>query len=437
MPRRKTNKEFVKEVYELVGDEYEFLEEYVGSTIKILCRHNECGNEWEIRPSNFLYGSRCPNCHQNAKKSNKQFVKEIYKLVGNEYEFLEEYINNGTKIKCRHNECGHIWEIRPNAFLRGNRCPNCHKKNKKSNKQFVKEIYKLVGNKYEFLEEYINNETKIKCRHNECGHIWETTPSVFLSGSRCPQCAIETKTKSHEDFTEEVYNLIENEYTFLDEYVNAKTKIKCRHNECGHIWKISPNAFLRGRRCPVCVIKETIKTNQQFIKEVYNLVKNEYTFLEPYKGSKNKIKCKHNECGYEWEVQPRNFLFGTRCPKCNSSKGEKRIMKYLEENNLKFKREYYFNDLTVKSYLPFDFAIKQNGRILFLIEYDGVQHFDPNNYFHKTEKSFGYGKYKDRVKTAYCINNNIPLLRIPYFKKHLIEELIDEMLEKFDLLKTV
>lgn len=35
MGRRKTNEEFVKEVYELVGDEYVFLDEYKGYRVKI------------------------------------------------------------------------------------------------------------------------------------------------------------------------------------------------------------------------------------------------------------------------------------------------------------------------------------------------------------------------------------------------------------------
>jgi hypothetical protein len=111
--KRKTNEKFVEEIHELVKDEYIFLEKYIKSKTKILCRHNKCGHEWKVKPNQFLRGSRCPNCHQKAKKSNKQFVKEVYEFVGDEYEFLEKYKGIETKILCKHKKCNHKWKIKP------------------------------------------------------------------------------------------------------------------------------------------------------------------------------------------------------------------------------------------------------------------------------------------------------------------------------------
>jgi len=241
------------------------------------------------------------------------------------------------------------------------------------------------------------------------------------------------RRKTNKEFIQEVYELVRDEYEFLEEYVNSKTHLLCRHNKCGHEWKTRPDHFLSGRRCPDCAGK---KKNKEFVQEIKELVGDEYEFLEEYVNNRTKILCRHNKCGHEWKVTPSNFIFGTRCNRCgNSSKGEKRIIKHLEKNNLKFEIDYSFKDLTVQSYLKFDFAVKQNGEILFLIEYDGKQHFKPSNHFHETSKDFGYAKYKDRVKSAYCINNNIPLLRIPYFKKHQTECLINKMLDKFNLFR--
>ena len=50
------------------------------------------------------------------RKTNEEFTNEVYDLVGNEYIFLEKYIRDGTKIKCRHNKCGHEWYITPSSF---------------------------------------------------------------------------------------------------------------------------------------------------------------------------------------------------------------------------------------------------------------------------------------------------------------------------------
>lgn len=306
---------------------------------------------------------------------------------------------------------------------------------RKTNEEFVKEVYELVGDEYEFLEEYKGIETKILCKHKKCNHKWKIKPSDFIYRKiRCQKC-YGNKKKTTKEFHKEVYNLTGREYTFFGEYKNNKTKMKYRHNKCGYEGEIRPNSFLKKPRCPKCS-NLVHKDNNYFIKEIKKLVGDKYTFLEKYKGSKTKIKCRHNECGYIWKARPDTFLQGYRCPKCNLSKGETKINKYLEANNVDFETEYFFNDLTIKSYLRFDFAVKKNGKLLFLIEYDGNQHFNFIHFFDKKEP-FRFRKYKDRVKTAYCINNNIPLLRIPYFKKHLIEKLIDEMLEKFDLLETV
>lgn len=125
MAKRKSNEEFKNEVYGLVNKEYMFLENYINTKTKIKCRHNECGYEWEVRPDDFLRGSRCPSCAGNKKKTNKEFVEEVEAMVGNEYMFLEEYISSKDKILCRHNKCGCEWKISPNNFLAGKRCPNC------------------------------------------------------------------------------------------------------------------------------------------------------------------------------------------------------------------------------------------------------------------------------------------------------------------------
>lgn len=88
MTRKKTNEEFIEQVYSLVSDEYTFLESYNGASNKIKCQHNKCGCVWEIRPSAFIVnGHRCPKCAGNYRRNDKEFIKEVFDLVGNEYVF--------------------------------------------------------------------------------------------------------------------------------------------------------------------------------------------------------------------------------------------------------------------------------------------------------------------------------------------------------------
>ena len=64
---------------------------------------------------------------------------------------------------------------------------------------------------------------------------------------------------------------------------------------------------------------------------------------------------------------------------CLMSQGEYKIEKLLLENDIPFIKEYKFTELYGKSPLcplRFDFAIFCHNTLLYLIEYDGRQHFD-------------------------------------------------------------
>lgn len=74
MPRRRTHEEFVAQVKELTGDDYTVLGEYSRSATKLLMRHNkeDCLHEWDIRPADFLRGTRCPICFGKARVGAKK-----------------------------------------------------------------------------------------------------------------------------------------------------------------------------------------------------------------------------------------------------------------------------------------------------------------------------------------------------------------------------
>ena len=61
------------------------------------------------------------------------------------------------------------------------------------------------------------------------------------------------------------------------------------------------------------------------------------------------------------------------------------------------------------------------------IEYDGIQHFEPKDFF-GGEESFSKLKEHDSIKSNYCMENNIRLLRIPYFQYEEIENILENEL---------
>lgn len=61
------------------------------------------------------------------------------------------------------------------------------------------------------------------------------------------------------------------------------------------------------------------------------------------------------------------------------------------------------------------------------IEYDGGQHFKEVKHF-GGKAGFEQRKENDKIKTQYCIDNNIKLIRIPYTEFKNIEEILEKEL---------
>ena len=100
-----------------------------------------------------------------------------------------------------------------------------------------------------------------------------------------------------------------------------------------------------------------------------------------------------------------------------ASRGEIKIEEILQKAGLHFEQEYIFPDLVSSSGRPlrFDFAVfDDNGDIDFLIEYQGIQHYEPKSKFG------GYTglrkqQFNDMKKREYCAKHGITLIAIPYW----------------------
>ena len=122
------------------------------------------------------------------------------------------------------------------------------------------------------------------------------------------------------------------------------------------------------------------------------------------------------ECGNQHEVSSNRLKNGSTqsCGCISTSIGEINIKKILEDNNISYAEQYTFSDLKNIKPLRFDFAIFENNKLVRLIEFDGIQHFKEQEYF-----THGLTEIKnnDIIKNKYCKDNNIPLVRIPYWER--------------------
>lgn len=108
------------------------------------------------------------------------------------------------------------------------------------------------------------------------------------------------------------------------------------------------------------------------------------------------------------------------------SKYENKVMEILKKQKISFQREKTFRDLK-KGLYRFDFYLPNYNNRAVIIEVDGEQHFQPIY----GRKAFLKGQEHDRQKNSYCLANQIPLYRIPYWEIDKLKTGVDLFQEKF------
>ena len=105
------------------------------------------------------------------------------------------------------------------------------------------------------------------------------------------------------------------------------------------------------------------------------------------------------------------------------------VKEFLDKNKIEYKSEYtiFIGD----NYYRYDFYLQQYN---LFIEYDGQQHYEPvrfhGNNIEENMQMFQKVQEHDKIKNKYCEENNIHLLRIPYWETKNIETTIKNCLQR-------
>ena len=303
----------------------------------------------------------------------------------------------------------------------GSACTKCVNENKtKKIEKFIEESNNIHGSIYDYSESiYINAHTELIIICDMHG-AFKQTPNKHLLEHGCSCCGGSVK-KTHREFLIEAKDIHGSKYIYIDEYKDALTKMIIMCPKHG-VFKQTPNKHLGGQGCKKCN-DENIKLDVNTIlnrayeihidKYIYCLSNSDYSNIN----SKIHIKCKKHKV---FEQSIYSHLNGSGCPLCNASKGESMIEQVLNNRDIIYIRQYTFNDCLNKRALLFDFYLSDFN---ICIEYDGKQHFEPIEYF-GGEEAFNKRIIRDEIKNNYCKDNNIKLLRIPYWDFDNIEEII-------------
>lgn len=227
-----------------------------------------------------------------------------------------------------------------------------------------------------------------------------------------------------------------------DRFGKAQWLCQC---DCGK-QKVINGASLRRGLTVSCGCNALSKIKEYNEKQVKNEVGNTYGYLTVVSRNLDPSLSKDGramwncvcKCGNTCVASGKWLRAGhtTSCGCRRQSLGEEAVENLLLSNNIEYAKEYHVDIRKEKIYqhhkARFDFAIFKDNILVYFIEYDGEQHFEENvreqGRGWNSRANFEKTHERDILKNQWCKNNNIPLIRIPYwhFKKLCIEDLLLE-----------
>ena len=275
---------------------------------------------------------------------------------------------------------------------------------------FIKKSRDIHSDKYDYsLVEYINCSTPVNIIYNT--NIYIQKPINHLQGF-CPERIV--NKMNTDSFINLAISKFGKKYDYsMTKFVDRYKKVKIIFD--GVIYDQTPDDHLRGS-CPEKRIGK--KTTHEFIEESKKIhldQKYDYSLVD-YIDKKTKVKIIYKDEIYE--ILPRYHLkYGVII---NRSRGETIIKKSLTKIGFNFKQQYSFFNCRVSKKLRFDFYLPDHNTC---IEFDGIQHYIPIDYFGGSP-TFEEQKKRDKIKDNFCLEQNINLVRIPYFKIDEIDSIL-------------
>lgn len=422
--------------------------EYInsGSNLKLLC---ECGDVFHVSYSRFKNGkTMCNKCSKrlqkkpirwNYKKAKEYIESKGCKLISNTY----VNVDSDLIVECK--ECGEDYNV-PLYSFRKHKKHTCNKCSHQKTANMQKLSYKYVKSEVErddcvLLSERYNkiaDKLTIKCK---CGNIFENSLAEMQAKDirQCPDCGNKLKNAQRKI-----------SYDDMVEYIEDNSDCKMVSKECDGIrddidivcgcGDIFTTTFFRfkyndKRQCDKC--SGRIKWNIDLVRDYVNensdckLISTTYinidalmdfqcacgdifsTSFDKFKGSRGKQYC--NECS-------------------NRSRLEGRSIDFFKTNNIMYESEKTFNDCfnDESNYLlRYDFYLPEYNT---LIECDGIQHYEPTTFggisIESAEENLLDLQHRDNIKNNYAKQNNINLVRIPYWELDNIEQVLTQIIIK-------
>ena len=347
-----------------------------GSMVSAYCKYgHRIVNITNLCPDLTLYsvtfGKWCSDCLDSKYQTKFELQQLAIQKGGKCIKYVKDDYNR-LRWECT---CRSSFLLKASEVVRGEWCPYCYDRG----------ILPVpVSEKYKKKVE--NQARNYKPKEDRCDEIAFLDKGLYLTPSQIIKIVSRFSIqdpplllfRARHDTIEKIKDLAND---FGGECLNEefrgytiKLKWKCNEDHEGQtvFWEASLDSIYRGKWCCLCLHEGSAIEKIQITKGIL-----------------------------------------TQHAKTNS-RGEYNIFQYLKNMGIKFKTQYTFVDLKDIKLLRFDFCVFTPEGII-LIEFDGIQHFQPVEYFGGFE-GFKKRVLHDKMKSDYCLKNKIRLLRVNNFE---------------------
>ena len=429
--KTKTTEQFIKEANEKHNSFYNYDKTvYTKSREQVLigCPIKNHGYFLQIA-NDHLNGSGCPKC-VGQNKTTDELIEQFIEVHENVYNY-DNVIYNGHSDKVQ------IWCYihglflqTPTNHLQGYGCQQCANNQLKTKEQVIKEFNEKHNYCYLYDRfDFVNMATKalIGCKVGDHGYF-EQMPYSHKDGHGCNKCKIQNLCRNIDDLKNEFNEIHDNKYDYskftIYENTGVKIPIICPYH--GSFLQ-EPRVHLAGAGCRKCADK--YKTQEQMIEafiEKHNINFNYDKVVYVNYTTNVLIGCKKVENHGYFELTPSKHLSGSGCQKCNCFINQNESINILEKlTNVEFKREQcpkFLKQLRYDCY---------NDTLKLALEYNGIQHYEFHDYFHRTYDKFTEQQKRDLLKIKLSKENGIFLIIVPYTENKNKKEFIKNQLYKY------
>ena len=438
--QRRTTDEFVAQARVVHGDKYNYDKtEYVNKRTKVCITCTKHGDFWQNAQSH-LHGCGCKECMKESFRiTYENFIERAKEIHGDRYDYsliTKENFNSAASFVDIICQTHGVFRQKAENHLNGNGCPQCaydllHNSKAMSKEEFLRRVNELYGDRFDMSkDDFVNVNTPITIICKEHGEF-SVKPKYFLRGYGCPQCDGFGKytTDRFVSFAKQKHG-DKYDYSLVDyKYSREPVEIICK--KCGTHFFQAPNSHLMGRGCPNCALLEQSlllrHTTEMFMEKAKKVHGDRYSYKHTEYIKDNMpvtITClKHGD----FQQIANSHLQGCGCPRCSISRGEEKVMLYLDKLGINYETHYKINNeflFCENKRMYIDFFIPSMN---IAIEYQGEQHYRPTG-FVDNEERFAHQQERDNAVRQYCKEHKIKLIEIPYAEFDNIESILTKRL---------